>query len=973
LNRTLEYIQALRQSPVYGPQVAAYHLLSGRPARFEPIPEQLCPAVRAMLRHMGVEQLYSHQVEALAAIARGIHTVVATPTASGKSLIYNVPVWEAIARDARAHALYIFPLKALAQDQLKTFVQASRRAEPMMPTAAIYDGDTSAYQRRKIRARHPNVLMTNPEMLHLALLAHHEQWQAFFRRLQLVVIDEVHTCRGMLGAHMAQVMRRLRRICDHYGASPTFVFTSATVANPGQLAGDLTGLEVRTVEAGGAPRGSRHIALIDPQQGAAQTAIALLKAALARDLRTIVYTQSRALAERIVAWVQGQSGHWGEKISVYRAGLMPEDRRVIEQRLKTGELLAVVSTSALELGIDIGDLDICILVGYPGSMTATWQRSGRVGRQGQDAGLVMIAAENALDHYFVAHPTAFWQGAPETAVLNPFNPVALEAHLECAAAELPLAVDEAWLTHPEVYGAMNRLEAGGTLRRTADGASIHACRRRPHLTVSLRGAGQRYRIVDADAHTTIGEIDGYRLYRETHPGAIYLHQAQTFQVQSIDEKQRAVRVRRAQVDYYTRVRGDSDVSIIEVREQQQFGGAWVGLGMVRVTDRITGYEQIRISNGRTLMQIALDVPPMVFETEAVWFRIPADIIHSVSEQGYDPLGALHAAEHAAIAIMPLLVLADRNDIGGLSTAWHPQTGGAAIFIYDGVPGGAGFSRQAFAQFGGLLEHTHNVIADCACDSGCPACIHSPKCGSGNNPIDKAGALAMVRALRTRLPSDAVASGSSIALSLTAFSSTPLAPPLAPLPPGPPPSVIAPAARQAPLRYGVFDLETQRSALEVGGWHMAHQMRMSCGVVYDSFDDTYCVYLENEVDALIDHLRRFDRVVGYNIGRFDYKVLSAYSDFDFSRLPSLDLLTLIYDRLGFRLSLDHMAEATLGVKKTGSGLDALRWWKEGRMEEIICYCRSDVRITGDLYRFAGEHGYLIYREREGMRFRVPLRF
>jgi DEAD/DEAH box helicase domain-containing protein len=966
VNRTLEYIHALRHSPAYGPQVAAYHVLPGHPARFEPIPQHLCPQVRTMLRHMEIEQLYSHQVAALAAIARGTHTVVATPTASGKTLIYNVPVWEAIARDPRAHALYIFPLKALAQDQLKTFVQASRWAAPMMPTAAIYDGDTNTYQRRKIRTRHPNVLMTNPEMLHMALLAYHEQWQAFFRHLQLVVIDEVHTCRGMLGSHMAQVMRRLRRICEAYGARPTFVFTSATVANPGQLASELTGLDVRTVEAGSAARGTRHIVLIDPQQGAAQTAIALLKAALARRLRTIVYTQSRGLAERIVAWVQGQSRPWGEKISVYRAGLMPEDRRVIEQRLKTGDLLAVVSTSALELGIDIGDLDICILVGYPGSMTATWQRSGRVGRQGQEAGLVMIAAENALDHYFVAHPTAFWQGAPETAVLNPFNTVALEAHLECAAAELPLAGDEAWLTHPEVNAAVTRLESAGTLRRTADGANLHACRRRPHLTVALRGAGQRYRIVDADAHTTIGEIDGYRLYREAHPGAIYLHQAQTFRVQSIEEKQRAVHVRRAQVDYYTRVRGDSDVSIIEVREQQQVGGARVWLGMVRVTDRITGYEQIRIANGRPLMQIALDVPPMVFETEAVWFRIPADIIQSVSGQGFDPLGALHAAEHAAIAIMPLLVLADRNDIGGLSTTWHPQTGGAAIFIYDGVPGGAGFSREAFAQFGGLLEHTHNVIADCACDSGCPACIHSPKCGSGNNPIDKAGALAVVRALRTCAPSSAVASGSAIVLS-----STPLPPASIPLPLGPAPSAIAPAASKTPLRYGVFDLETQRSALEVGGWHMAHKMRVSCGVVYDSRDDDYSVYLENEVGSLIDHLRQFDRVVGYNIGRFDYKVLSAYSDFDFSRLPSLDLLTLIHARLGFRLSLDHMAEATLGVNKTGSGLDALRWWKEGRMEEIITYCRSDVCITGDLYRFAGEHGYLIYQEREGMRFRVPL--
>lgn len=951
MNRTQEYIDALRRSDRLGGQVAAYHRVPGRSARFDPIPDGLCQPVRTMLRHLGVDRLYSHQSQALAAIAAGRHTVVATPTASGKTLIYNVPVWEAIARDPLARALYIFPLKALARDQLDTFGHWSQRAVPLTPTAAIYDGDTSVYQRKKIRAHPPNVLMTNPEMVHMALLAYHERWNAFFSRLQVVVIDEVHTYRGMLGAHMAQVMRRLHRVCEHHGARPTFVLTSATVADPGRLAGELTGLAVRAILESSAPQGARHIVLIDPEQNPARTAILLLKAALARNLRTIVYTQSRKLAELIVVWVQEQSGPWSEKISVYRAGLMPEHRRDIEQRLKSGDLLAVVSTSALELGIDIGDLDLCILVGYPGSMTATWQRSGRVGRQGQDAALVMIAAENALDKYFIAHPSAFWQGKAETAVLNPYNRVALEAHLECAAAELPLAAGERWLAHPDVGAAAAHLETQGKLRRTSDGGRLHASRRRPHLTVNLRGTGPRYRIVDANTRAIVGEIDGYRLFRETHPGAIYLHQGRTYRVETVEARRHEIFVLPVQVDYYTRVRGDSDVSIIEVLESRPLGRTRVCMGWLKVTDLISGYEEVRTANGRVLNRIALDVQPTVFETQGIWFEVPPDIVRRLSAQGFDPMGALHAAEHAAIAIMPLLVLADRNDLGGLSTPFHPQSGSAVVFIYDGVPGGAGFSRQAYSQAAGLLEHTGRVIERCPCDSGCPACVHSPKCGSGNHPIDKAGALAVVRALQASHPSITTASAS-------ALSSRPA--PAAPAP-----------ARRTPLRYGVFDLETQRSAQEVGGWHMAHKMRVSCGVVYDSRQDDYTVYREHQVGMLIDHLRRVELVVGFNIKRFDYKVLSGYSDFDFDQLPGLDLLTLVYDQLGFRLSLDHLAEATLGVGKTASGLDALRWWQEGRLDDIIAYCRKDVRITRDLYRFALKNGYLLYRERAGGTFRVPL--
>ena len=898
---------------------------------------------------MGICDLYSHQCEALAAIQRGEHTAVATPTASGKTLIYNLPLLQTIEASPHARALYLFPLKALAQDQLATFNRWAEEAGQPAVNAAIYDGDTTAYRRKKIRQQPPAVLMTNPEMVHLSLLPFHTSWGEFFANLQLVVIDEVHAYRGMLGNHMAQVMRRLLRICDYHGSSPTFIFTSATLSNPAQLAGGLAGLPVRAITENGAPKGVRHTVLIDPVGSPSQSAIDLIKAALSRQLRTIVYTQSRKLAELIAVWAQQRAGRWADQISVYRAGLMPEDRRDIEQRLKNGQLLAVITTSALELGIDIGDLDLCILVGYPGSMVSTLQRSGRVGRQGQASAMIMVATENALDKFYVDHPQAFFRGEAEAAVLNPFNPVALEAHLECAAAEMPLVRDEKWLQTPEVEAAVLRLERSGLLKRTADGTRLHSRSKRPHRNVNLRGIGDRYRIVDSASGRTIGEMDEHRLYQETHPGAIYLHQGHTYRVESTDSVKNCVYVLPVEVDYYTRVRSDTDVEILLLREHKTVGRANVCTGRIKITDSVSGYDLVKTSTGKVMKQHFLDVPPVSFETQSFWFDVPSELCRAVGKKGFDVMGALHAAEHAAISMMPLLVLADRNDIGGLSTAFHPQTGSAAIFIYDGVPGGAGFSEQAYAQASELIESTIAAIRRCPCESGCPACVHSPKCGSGNHPIDKEGAASLLAMLQEPGPTISVASQivsmpSSDALPVSPFTAHPRA-------------------------FGVFDLETQRSALEVGGWHKAHLMRVSCGVVYDSKENRFIVYEEAQIDQLIDHLKTLDLVIGFNSKRFDYKVLNGYSDFDFMQLPAFDILEAVKDRLGFRLSLDRIAEATLGQSKSGSGLDALRWWQEGRMDLIIEYCRKDVLITRDLYLFARKNGYLLYREREGGKFRI----
>jgi DEAD/DEAH box helicase domain-containing protein len=949
-----EYIAALIASPRMGDQVVHHRLIPGEPPRYGDDDIPWPAAIREMLNRLSIHRLYSHQTEAIRAVRSGRHTVAATPTASGKTLIYNLPFFDKRLDRPTAKALYLFPLKALAQDQLAGFRRMAAACEGLSAPAEIYDGDTTPYRRKKIRDHPPAALMTNPEMLHLSLLPYHPKWQGFFRDLTLVVVDEVHTYRGVMGSHMAQVFRRLRRICRYYGADPTFVFSSATVGNPDELARELTGLDVHPVTRSGAPRGPRHLVFLDPLQGPARSAILLLKAALHRGLRTIVYTQSRKLTELIAIWAGNQArarGRFGDKISAYRAGLLPEERREIERRLSSGDLLAVISTSALELGIDIGDLDLCLLVGYPGTIVATWQRAGRVGRSGQSSALVLIGGEDALDQYFLRHPRELLDRPPETAVVNPDNPAILKKHLVCAAAELSLAADDPILGDEAARKAAADLEAGGDLLRSADGGTLFSRAKSPHRRVNLRGAGGQYAIVCAETGRHKGEIDEYRAFRETHPGAVYLHMGRTHIVRSLDPDTRTVTVTETDVDYYTRVRGNKDTTILEICEETPVRATRVCRGRLKVTDQVTGYEQWRIHGRKKLKIIPLDLPPQTYETEGIWFIVPPSVQKATEAARHHFMGGIHAVEHAAISIFPLLVMSDRNDLGGISTPLHPQLGTAAVFVYDGMPGGAGISHGAFYRAEELLSAAFKAIAECDCETGCPSCVHSPKCGSGNRPIDKAAALFVLNGLLEK--------------------AAPVRP--IPTPPSPrsapglqPPSAVRPTAR-----YGVLDIETQRSADEVGGWHLADRMGISCVVLYIAETDAYEEYLEKDVAALMDRLWKLDLVVGFNIRRFDYKVLSGYVDYDFRRLPTLDILEEVQGRLGYRLSLDHLAGETLGARKSADGLQALRWWKEGRVREIIDYCKQDVAITRDLFLFGREKGYLLFRNKAGQAVRAPV--
>jgi DEAD/DEAH box helicase domain-containing protein len=746
------------------------------------------------------------------------------------------------------------------------------------------------------------------------------------------------------------------------------VFSSATVANPAQLTRQLTGLEVTTIDKSSAPRGRRHLVFLNPMLGPARAAIVLLKTALEKGLRTIVYTQSRKLTELIALWVQNESGAFAERISAYRAGLLPEERRDIEARLASGDLLAVITTSALELGIDIGDLDLCLLVGYPGSVISTWQRGGRVGRSGQDSALILIAGKDALDQYFMRNPHDFIDREPESAVVNPFNFQIMTRHLVCAAAELTLKRNESILQVANAAEVLARLEKKGQLLKSADGKEIYARRKAPHRDVDLRGAGNRFQIINRQTDKLIGEIDDYRAFRETHPGAVYLHKGDSFVVDRLDLNTRKVFASKARVDYYTRVRAHKLTEIIKIYNKKFIWGTNVYVGKLKVTDQVVEYERWRIRSKTIIDRISLDLPPQIFETEGLWYQISASIQRECKSKHFDLMGALHAIEHAAIGIFPLLVMADHNDVGGMSTDFHPQMGSAVIFIYDGIPGGAGLTQSAFANIERLFEYTRKVIHDCPCKSGCPSCIQSPQCGSGNRPMDKKGALIIL----DRLEAHAERNGSTeINPDPSDENSELSAGPAESKKKQPKTPLVVDVEAFEDLHFGVFDLETQRSAAEVGGWNRADRMGISCGVLYDSKKDTFMAYLEDQIAGLIEDLQKVDIIVGFNIKRFDYLVLKGCSDFDFSTLNTLDILEDIHSRLGFRLSLAHLAQETLGATKQADGLQALKWWQEGRIRDIVDYCKMDVKLTRDLFLFGRQNGYLIFSNRGQKRMRVPV--
>jgi DEAD/DEAH box helicase domain-containing protein len=747
------FLDELTDDPDVADSLVHVRDLPRRVARPHPFPDWIPPLVAERMALRGIEGLYGHQLDALQALRAGRDVIVATGTASGKTLVYQLAFAAAALERPTATGLCLYPTKALARDQLRA-VRALRLSEVK---AAVYDGDTPKAERPLVR-RNANLVMTNPDMLHLSILADHRRWSDFLFRLELVVVDEAHVCRGVFGSHVAMVLRRLRRLIAHYGGDPRWVLASATVGNPEELGERLTGLELDAILEDASPAGEKRFALwnppiVDEEAGLRRSALSEASWLLARlvdhDVRTIGFTRSRRAAELLAEFARRSVADPGRRarIKAYRAGYLAEERRRVERELADGELLAVASTNALELGIDIGSLDAAILTGYPGTRASMWQQAGRAGRRDEGSLAVLVAQDDPLDQFLVHHPGDLFDAPPEAAVIDPTNPYVMEPHLRCAAREQPLGADEVdRFFGPGAGAAIDRMVERGELIRRGDVVHDRG-RTSPHREVDIRaGAGNVYSIVIAGTGELLGTIDEGRAYSQVHPGAVYLHQGEQFLVEELDPVNRVAVVSEADPDFYTRSLDVTDIEVVGVLRQGRTGDVDAWFGDVRVTNQVVGYVQKLVATNETIDEIALQLPPNHLETRSVWWTIPDAVIERAGVSARDLPGAVHAAEHAAIGLLPLVATCDRWDVGGVSTPLHPDTGACTIFVYDGYPGGAGIAERGFLTAERWLAATLEAIRTCPCSRGCPSCVQSPKCGNGNEPLDKAAAAALLAAI-----------------------------------------------------------------------------------------------------------------------------------------------------------------------------------------------------------------------------------
>ncbi len=938
--------------------IAHHEIFPAIPSKFEPIPDELAPETGRLIKVTGVERLYAHQAQAIKLALSGKNVVLSTSTASGKTLSYQIPVLDRLVKDPQARAIFLFPLKALERDQCESF--RSLVGDSGIDIA-VYDGDTPDAERRKIRSKPPRVIVTNPDMLHFAFLAFHNSWKRFFSNLAYIVLDEAHTYKGIFGSHVNQLILRLKRICSYYRASPKFLACSATIANPGEFVSTLIGEEVTVVNESGAPSPLRHFMFLNPHLSPYTVAARLFTKAINSGLKTIVFTRARKITELITLWVMSEAPQLRNKVSSYRAGFLPEERREIERKLFSGQLDGVISTSALELGIDVGGLDLCILVGYPGTIVNTWQRGGRVGRGTQPSAIILIAASDALDQYFLRNPADFFQRGFEEAVLDPFNIEVMKRHLPCAAAELPLRPDEAWIGAEPVKNALETLLDSGLLYNTVYG-TITCVEGRPHRGVDLRTVGNSFAIFSSDGKKLIGVSGGNRAYHEVHQGAIYLHRSTQYAVTRFDQEKRNVFVEEVKYNYYTKTLSEKTTHILGCPiRSRNFRGFSVREARLKVIEKIHGYEKRRTSGQELIATQPLDLQPEPFETVGIWIEIPDAVKTKIEKSSLHFMGGIHALEHAAISMFPLFALCDRDDIGGISAPSHEQVCKPAVFIYDGHPGGVGLAHKAFDVIIELLEKTRSLVKNCACQIGCPSCIQSPKCGSGNKPLDKSACLMILDEL---LNPDSITIDQDLdkeSISLTDGNNDLPVNTRVEVPESAEMSTqdhTILSSLKKNRKVVVFDLETQKLADEVGGWGNVPKMLLSVAVTF-SKEDGYITYTERNVDDLIDYLKSANLIVGFNHVSFDYEVLSAYTSENLKNLNNLDILLDARKKLGSRRSLNHFAEHTLGLKKSGSGLDAARWFKEGKMDLIEKYCRDDVKITNDLYEFGRDRGYVLY--------------
>ena len=752
--RTPAFEDLLAELTADGRLVHIRHL----PARTERfgVLERSLPA--EILDVIGDEPLWTHQVEAIDLARRGDNVVVATGTASGKSRCFQLPVAEAVIDPIRpGTSLLLYPTKALAHDQLRALTAIGF---PEL-VAGAYDGDSSPEEKAWVRGN-ANVLLTNPEMLHGGLLPRHAKWDTFLMRLRYVVIDELHVLRGIFGTHVAHILRRLRRICRHYGGDPTFIFCSATIGDPARLASSLCAAPVAAVTADGSPSGSRRFALLDPPvvdeasgaRSSANSECASITAALVESgHRTITFCRSRKGTELVAADVnQRLPAELRDSVMPYRAGYLTQERRAIEHELFGGNLRGVVSTSALELGVDIGGLDACVMNGYPGTIASMWQQAGRAGRRNAPSVTVLVGGDDQLDRYLMSHPEEVFSRPPEPSVVNTANPFILDPHLACAAYELPISYDDLrWWTEEELHNGVRDLVRNDQLRlrrRWRNGTEepfAHWCGTGyPTRGISLRsGSSGEIRIIDHPTERLIGTVDESRSHGAVHTGAIYLHRGNAFEVVELDLERREARVVEADGGEYTQARSSTDIRVLAIDETRRVGAATLHLGSVEVITQVTGYQMRDARSRKILGNETLDLPEQRLVTRAFWYTVDSAL---VAEASADIAGTLHAAEHAAIGLLPLFTICDRWDVGGVSTAMHTDTASPTIFVYDGYPGGAGIAELGWEAGARHLDATAQVIEACNCTDGCPSCVQSPKCGNGNEPLDKAGAARLIRTI-----------------------------------------------------------------------------------------------------------------------------------------------------------------------------------------------------------------------------------
>jgi DEAD/DEAH box helicase domain-containing protein len=744
------FVRKIERMRSYKQQIAHIETIPTQKACFGELEKPLPSCIQDFLYRKNI-QLFCHQADAINEIRKGKNVVIATPTASGKTLSFNIPVFEAIYKNEKATALYLYPTKALTNDQLKVLREMEHETG-IEACSNVYDGDTPKHQRPSIR-KNSKVILSNPYGLH-QYLPWHYKWKSFFQNITFVIIDEAHVYRGVFGSNVAMLIRRLLRICNHYGSEPQIIISSATIANPEEHATKLTGKKFEIISRDGAPKGKKLFLFWNPpfiddtktiRRSTHQETKDLFVINMSERLQTLCFTSSRQMAELITRWTRDElrkkSPKLAHSITAYRAGYIPQERRDIENRLKTRNLIGVTSTNALELGIDIGSLDSVIISGYPGTVISTWQQAGRAGRGTSDSLVTLVAFQNPLDQYFMKHPEDFFGRPNERAIIDLHNPYISAGHLMCAASELPIKGEDQKYFGRLFSENLNALEQQNLVRKTPNGW-VYSGTARPVEIVNLDSISDKtVRVLhNGELLETLALT---KAYEETHEGAVLLHQGETYLVEEFNLNGLIAKVRREDVNYYTESRKTVDVAIKKTYEEKT-DGFNIGLGEVSVTEHYHDY--VIKTYDEVIGRESLDLPPLTFSTIGMWFTIPTEIENEIQERGLDFQGGIHAVEHAMIAMAPFYAMCDRRDIGGLSTSMHPDTGCSTIFIYDGFEGGIGISENLYCVVKELWDKTLSLINNCECKDGCPSCIFSPKCGNENDPLDKQAAIIILRKL-----------------------------------------------------------------------------------------------------------------------------------------------------------------------------------------------------------------------------------